>query len=99
MPARPEGVYADQRGGWYVKVTLGKDPLTGKRAQLTKRGYRSAAEAARGRRELLAQVDQGLLRPASAVLTVNDLLDLYLDGLDADEWLSPKTRFAPPLRQ
>ncbi len=37
MPAKPEGVYADGRGGWYLKVTVGKDPLTGKRGQLTKR--------------------------------------------------------------
>ncbi len=47
MPARPQGVYSDGRGGWYLKTTLGSDPLTGKRVQITKRGYRSAGEAAR----------------------------------------------------
>ncbi len=47
MPARPQGVYPDGRGGWYFKLTLGSDPLTGKRVQITKRGYRTAGEASR----------------------------------------------------
>jgi hypothetical protein len=55
MPKRPQGVYQDGRGGWYFKVTLGSDPLTGKRVQVTKRGYRTAREASRERRELLAK--------------------------------------------
>jgi hypothetical protein len=38
-------------------------------------------------------VDVGAVRPSSTVLTVNQLLDLYLDGLDADERPSAKTRF------
>ncbi len=37
MPARPEGVYADSRGQWYFKVSLGKDGLTGRREQITRR--------------------------------------------------------------
>jgi hypothetical protein len=93
MPKRPQGVYQDGRGGWYFKVTLGSDPLTGKRVQITKRGYRTAGEASRERRELLAKVDRGQLRPSSKLMTVNELLDLYLDGLDADARLAPKTRF------
>jgi hypothetical protein len=27
-----------KRGGWYFKVTLGRDPLTGRRDQITPRG-------------------------------------------------------------
>ena len=93
MPARPEGVYQDARGGWYFKVTLGRNPLTGRRAQVTRRGFRTATEAGRARREVVGRVDAGLVRPSSTVITVNELLDLYLDGLDADERLSAKTRF------
>ncbi len=93
MPARPEGVYPGFRGGWYFKVSLGPDPLTGRRVQVTRRGFRTATEASRARREIVGRVDAGLIRPSSAVLTVNELLDLYLDGLDADERLSAKTRF------
>jgi hypothetical protein len=93
MPATPEGVYADKGGQWYFKVTLGRDPLTGRREQVTRRGFRTASEAARARRELLERKDRGQVKVASGgTLTVNDLLDLYLDGLDADERLSPKTR-------
>ncbi len=93
MPARPQGVYPDGRGGWYLKATVGHDPLTGKRTQITKRGYRTVAEAGRARRELQARADSGQVRPSSRVLTVDELLDLYLDDLDADGRLSAKTRF------
>lgn len=93
MPTKPAGVYADGRGGWYFKADLGKDPLTGKRVQITKRGYHTAASAGRARRDLVEQADRGLVTARSAGLTVNELLDLYLDGLDADDKLSAKTRF------
>jgi len=92
MPARPEGVYSDQRGQWYFKVSLGRDPLTGRREQITRRGFATATEAAKARRELIGKLDAGLVRPRGGVLTVNDLLDLYLDGIDADQRLSRKTR-------
>jgi integrase len=93
MPAKPQGVYSDGSGGWYIKVTIGSDNLTGRRVQLTRRGFKTAAEAAQARRELLVQVKSGRLKPAAAGTTVNELLDLYLDGLDADGRLSAKTRF------
>jgi len=91
MPAKPEGVYSDTRGQWYFKVSLGKDPLTGRREQLTRRGFRTATEAAKARREVLGKIDTGLVKPTRGSLSVNELLDLYLDGIDADERLSPKT--------
>lgn len=93
MPIKPEGVYQDVHGKWYVKVTIGRDPLTGQRAQLTRRGFRTAADAGRARREMLDQLARRQLRPAPRATTVNDLLDLYLDGLDADGRLAAKTRF------
>jgi len=93
MPKRAQGVYPDGRGGWYFKVTLGTDALTGKRVQITKRGYHTAAEAGRERREVLAKVDTGQVRASSKLLTVNEMLDLYLDGIDADGRLAAKTRF------
>lgn|GEM_PF-1771117 len=34
-----------------------------------------------------------MVRPTPAGMTVNDLLDLYLDGIEADGRLSPKTCF------
>jgi len=92
MPAKPEGVYADGRGGWYLKVTLGRGPLTGRRDQITRRGFRTTGEAGRARREVVTKVSAGLLKPSPGGLTVNELLDLYLDGIDADQRLSVKTR-------
>src|SRR5580658_5334271 len=93
MPVKPEGVYSDKRGQWYFKVSLGKDPLTGRREQLTRRGFRTATEAGKARHEILSKLDTGQLRPSNGTLTVNDLLDLYLDGIDADGKLSAKTRY------
>lgn len=92
MPARPEGVYGDTRGQWYFKVTLGRDPFTGRREQITRRGFATATEASKARRELIGRLDAGLVKLSAGILTVNELLDLYLDGIDADQRLSPKTR-------
>jgi integrase len=93
MPARPPGVYQDSRGKWYFKVTVGQDPLTGKRDQVTRRGFATMAEASKERREVLNQIDRGQRAPSSAGLKVNEILDLYLDGIDADKNLALKTRF------
>lgn len=92
MP-KVEGVYQDGRGGWYFKATVGRDPLTGKRQQVTKRGFRTAGDALRARREVVARSEErgGPLAPAS--LTVNQLLDEYLDSIDADAKLGVKTRY------
>lgn len=91
--AKTHGVYPDGHGGWYFKATLGTDPLTRKRVQITRRGFRSAAEATRARRDLLGLSDSGRVAPTPAGLTVNHLLDQYLDGIDADAKLAAKTRF------
>jgi hypothetical protein len=73
-------------------VNLGRDPLTGRREQVTRRGLRTASEAGKARREQSAKVDRGQLRPSSAAITIDGILDLYLDGIDADERLSAMTR-------
>jgi integrase len=88
-----EGVYRAGNGSWYFKATLGRDPLTGKRIQLTKRGFATATDAARAGREALEAVDSGTMPSVAGSLTVDELLDLYLDGIDADGRLSAKTRF------
>ena len=93
MPKKAAGVYPDGRGGWYLKVWTEPDPLTGKRRQITKRGFRTAGEAAEARRRLVEDVADGRIQTNSAGITVNELLDLYLDGIDADGRLSVKTRF------
>lgn len=42
---------------------------------------------------MLAKVDRGQLAASPAGLKVNQLLELYLDGMDADRNLAFKTRF------
>jgi predicted DNA-binding transcriptional regulator AlpA len=72
MEARPEGVYTDGSRGWYFKATLGRDPLTGKRLQVTKRGFRTAAAAARARKQLL--IDHHRPLPPSQVGVLGELV-------------------------
>lgn len=93
MPKKSPGVYSAGSGRWYIKYDVGCDPVTGRRQQATKRGFSSAADAAKARRELVGKVDRGELLPGGRGTTVNQLLDLYLDGLDADEALAVKTRW------
>ena len=92
MP-RYEGVYRAGNGSWYFKATVGRDPLTGKRIQLTKRGFATATDAARARRDALEAADDGAAPLIAGALLVDELLDVYLDGIDADGRLSVKTRF------
>jgi hypothetical protein len=80
-------------GSWYFKASLGRDPRTGKRLQLTKRGFATASDAARARREALEAAHDGSVRSIGCGLTVDELLDLYLEGIDAGGRLSAKTRF------
>ncbi|MBL8777539.1 MAG: site-specific integrase [Acidimicrobiales bacterium] len=88
-----QGVYRADNGSWYFKATLGRDPLSGKRLQVTKRGFPTATDASRARRDLLEQADDRGLPTVEGSMTVDELLDLYLDGIDADGRLSPKTRY------
>lgn len=86
-----ESVYQDGRGGWYFKATLGRDPLSGKRVQLTRRGFVTAYDASLARRKVL----EGGARPVAAMspMTVEQLLDLYFEELEADRRLSEKTQY------
>jgi len=79
MPARPEGVYADRRGQWYFKVSLGKDGLTGRRS-------RSRVADTR-RRVRLPRLDgahrqarRGTCEAGRGRAHRERVLDLYLDG-------------------
>lgn len=62
-----DGVYQDGRGRWYVKVWLGRDPLTGRQQQVTKRGFATAADAARARRKALEACPRVALARGRAV--------------------------------
>ncbi len=60
---------------------------------MTRRGFALRPRPVRARRELLGKVDRGELKPIAGGMLIDELLDLYLDGLDADGRLSAKTRF------
>lgn len=71
MP-KVEGVYRAGNGTWYCKATVGRDPLTGKRIQITRRGFATATDAARCRRQLLEEAENGSPVLSPGALTVSE---------------------------
>jgi integrase len=86
------GVYKDTKGNWYFKASTHKDPLTGKWAQVTRRGFATAADASEAREVLLRDVEA---QPSATVsgLTVRALVEQYLDECEASERLAAKSLF------
>jgi hypothetical protein len=62
------GVYKDAKGAWYFKASTHKDPLTGKWAQVTRRGFATAASRERIELQTLALVQNLHLRPPDETL-------------------------------
>ena len=86
------GVYKAANGTWYFKARTPVDPETGKRKQVTRRGFHTAAEARRARRQFLD--DKSTRRRASAETpTVAELIDAYLAEAESMHRLAPKTLF------
>jgi integrase len=86
------GVYKDAKGAWYFKASTHKHPLTGKWAQVTRRGFATATEAATAREELLREADAQSKASVSG-LTVRQLVEQYLDECEATERLGAKSLF------
>jgi integrase len=86
------GVYKDTKGKWYFKASTHKDPLTGKWAQVTRRGFATAADASEAREVLLRDATA---QPSATVsgLTVRALVEQYLDECEASERLAAKSLF------
>ncbi len=86
------GVYKDTKGHWYFKASTHKDPLTGKWAQVTRRGFATAADASEAREVLLREA---AAQPSATVsgLTVRALVEQYLDECEASERLAAKSLF------
>ena len=61
MPAEPQGIYEEGRGRWYLKVTLGRDPLTGMRVRITSVVFGRPLK--RAGRDAPAKIDTGQVRP------------------------------------
>ena len=91
MP-KATGVYKASNGTWYFKLRTGRDPETGKWRQVTRRGFRTAAEAAEARRELAAEVAEAGPAVAGGV-TVSELVQRYHDEEEAMNRLSERTLY------
>ena len=91
------GAHTGSSGQWYFKARTGKDPLTGKWTQVTRRGFASAGEAQRARRQLLDESERAAASPSSPevdpAITIRALVTAYLDEAHALGRLSAKTHF------
>ncbi|MGV3467360.1 MAG: tyrosine-type recombinase/integrase [Heyndrickxia sp.] len=54
-----KGYYRQKGKGWQFTIDIGKDPVTGKRKQMSKGGFKSEKEAQKAARELMVAMDQG----------------------------------------
>lgn len=86
------GVHKDRKGRYYFKAATGYDPTTGTYGQVTRRGFTSAAEAAKARAAFLAERSAPPPSPV-ALLTVAELVERYLEECEASNRLGPKTLF------
>ena len=99
MPARPEGVYQDGRGKWYFKVTVGHDPLTGRRTRSPGVAFGPWPRPAVNAGTSWPRSTAGSSHRPRPVSRSNELLDLYLDGIDADQNLALEDPLRlPPVR-
>ncbi|MGF1596354.1 MAG: tyrosine-type recombinase/integrase [Acidimicrobiales bacterium] len=95
MP-KATGVYRAGNGTWYFKLRTGRDPSTGKWQQATRRGFRTAAEAAEARRQLaesIVEAAEAEPGPTFGGVTVSELVQRYHDEEEAMNRLSERTLF------
>lgn len=81
------GHIVERNGSFRVMVYAGRDPVTGRKRQVTRTVRGSRKDAERVRNEMLVDVQRGRTSPASA--TFGDLLDAWYDAASPD-W-SPRT--------
>ena len=71
-------MHITERGGsWYYTIDVGTNPVTGKRRQQKKGGFKSKKEAERAGRKALQEYENGLLEDVNR-LTFGELCDLFL---------------------
>lgn len=72
--------YVRKRGSSYsFTVDIGRDPLTGKRKQKTKGGFKTKKEAQKALNEMIYQLDKGLYIQPSA-MTVEEYAAVWLEN-------------------
>lgn len=82
------GIYKQSEGVYFLVVSTGKDPATGKYKQKWERHVGSLTTARDRRRKLLGEVEEGHHKAASG--TVSELFDLWLADLERLQ-KAPKT--------
>ena len=83
----PSGHIVERNGSFRVMVYVGRDPLTGRKRQITRTVRGSRKDAERVRNELLVEVQQRTASPSA--VTFSHLLDAWYETASPD-W-SPRT--------
>lgn len=91
MP-KATGVYKASNGTWYFKLRVGRNPGTGKWNQVTRRGFRTAAEASEARRDL-TEATSNAGPVAVGGVTVSNLVRRYHNEEEAMNRLSERTLY------
>jgi len=68
-------------GTWQFVADLGGDPLTGKRRQVRRRGFKTKKEASAALHEFAVEARQGLAIPSSGVTVSRYLIDTWLPSI------------------
>ncbi len=87
------GVYRAGNGTWYFKIRAPRDIDSGDAKQITRRGFRSAAEASQARADLAAQLLRDPPGVSKSDLTVSSLVMRYHDEEEAMNRLSERTLY------
>jgi hypothetical protein len=73
------GTIKKEGSSWFIQFDLGKDPVTGKRKQKKKRGFKTKKEAEKYLSEQLNAIDKGTYFEPSE-MTVCEYLDYWLEN-------------------
>jgi integrase len=73
------GTIKKEGSSWFIQFDLGKDPVTGKRKQKKKRGFKTKKEAEKYLSEQLNAIDKGTYFEPSE-MTLSEYLDYWLEN-------------------
>lgn len=91
MPRHGPGVYKAKNGTWFFKVNV--KAVDGRRIQTSRRGFATATDARRAKRQLLDELESQVSTDERSAISVRDLVEQYLDEAETLGRLAPKTLF------
>jgi hypothetical protein len=79
IPGRGMSIERRGKSKWLIRIYMGRDPVTKKRLGISEIFNGTEDEAREREKDLKAELRLGILKPPSR-MTLNDLIDLYLNA-------------------